>query len=251
MKREYEKWSEMLNSNVKMWQLPEYAKPKGMRVTGIISDLHVPFHNARALEFLVDTFLKRGVTHIICIGDFLDNYWNSKKYLKNYNLMSGPKETMIAAQNVIDLFAVEFPYMKYVLGNHEQRIVASNTDDYFEDIEKVLRRSYKIPSTWIFENQFIIDDVCYLHGTGVTGQNAAMTMMRTKRMSTVIGHTHIFSGVQFSNNDIETSFAMNVGCLIDPTSIVFDYGVNNREKPVLGCGVVYNRSYAEFVPLVQ
>jgi hypothetical protein len=92
--------------------------------------------------------------------------------------------------------------------------------------------------------------VCYHHGTGTSGQNAAMTMMKTKRMSTVIGHTHSFAGVQFSNNGIETNFALNVGCLIDLDAPVFNYGLNNREKPVLGCGIVYSKSYAEFVPLV-
>ena len=249
MKQEQTKWIELLNKGVKMWQLPEYDKPRGIKIVGVISDYHAPNHNPRAFQFLIDTFVQRGVTDIVIIGDFIDCYWQSKKYLKNYNVM-GPTETKNVTQKIIDVFAREFPVLKYLWGNHEQRITTKVTDDFVEDNEEALRSMYNIPDTWEIGQQFIIDDVCYVHGTGVSGQNGALAMLRTKRMSVVMGHTHSFGGVQYSNNGIETNFALNVGCLVDLNSPVFSYGVNSREKPVLGCGIVYNRSYAEFVPML-
>ena len=250
IKKETEKWIDMLNKGIKIWQLPDYAKPKGVRIVGVIPDIHVPYQHKKALEFLSRTFVQRGVTDIVCIGDFFDFNWHSKKYVKNYNIM-GPTETKKASQRILDMFANEFPYMSFVWGNHDFRIVSSNEDDYFEDVEVAIRRTYSVPSTWKFDMQFVIDDVCYIHGTGVSGQNGALTMMRTKRMSTVIGHTHSFASVVYSNNGIETNFAMNVGCLVDLDAPVFDYGVTNREKPVLACGIVYSKSYAEVVPYVE
>jgi metallophosphoesterase superfamily enzyme len=249
MKKEYDKWLDLTNEGIKIYQLPKENKPKGIHVVGIIPDLHIPWHNKKALDFLSNTFQTRGVTDIVIIGDFFDNYWRSRKYIKDYNVM-GPTEEYKAAMKSKKLFENEFPYVNYVLGNHDARLTANVNDGFVGNLKDEFRRVFELPSTWNIENQFIIDNVCYHHGTGTSGQNAAMTMLRTKRMSTVIGHTHSFAGVQFSNNGIETNFALNVGCLVDLKAPVFDYGLNNREKPVLGCGVVYNSHYAEFVPLV-
>jgi UDP-2,3-diacylglucosamine pyrophosphatase LpxH len=248
--KEFDKWENMLLDGVKIWQLPENERPKGIHIVGVIPDLHAPFHNKKALSFLIQTFIQRGVTDIVCIGDFFDHFWESKKYVKNYNVM-GPTEMKKATQAALNLFAAEFPYVKYVIGNHCLRIVASSEDTFFEDFEEALKRKYIIPEGWDFKMEHIIDGVCYIHGMGVSGQNAALTMMRTKRISTVIGHTHSFASVQYSNNGLETNFAMNVGSLIDPSAPVFEYGVTNKEKPVLSCGVVYNRNYAEVIPLIK
>jgi len=248
-KKDIKTWEEMILAGIKIWQLPENERPKGIRVTLVIPDLHIPFHNKKALDFLVKTALSRGITDIVCIGDFFDHYWESKKYIKNYNIM-GPIETKKASQKSLELFGKEFPYMDFIIGNHDLRIVITNDDDYFENFEEALKRKYMIPTGWKFNTQLIKDDVCYIHGTGTSGQNAALTMMKTKRMSTVIGHTHSFAGVQYSSNGNNTAFALNAGSLIDLNAPVFDYGLTNREKPILGCAVVYNSSYAEFIPLV-
>jgi len=249
MKKQFDKYNELVNKGIKIWQLPPNERPKGIKVVGVIPDLHVPFHNKKALDFLVKSFVTRGVTDIVCIGDFFDNYWRSKKYIKNYNII-GPSEEYKASIKTLRLFEQEFPYVSYVIGNHDIRLTATQNDGFVEDFIPTFRETFNLLDTWDIANQFIIDGVCYIHGNGVSGQNAAMTMLRTKRMSTVIGHTHSFAGVVFSDNGIETNFALNCGCLVDMKAPVFDYGLNNREKPVLGCGIVYNKHYAEFVPLV-
>lgn len=162
----------------------------------------------------------------------------------------GPKEDFTASNSYLKDFYVEFPYATFIIGNHDLRLVKREDDGFVEDFEMTFRRKFSPPTTWTITAQACIDDVLYCHGTGVSGQNGAMQMMRAKRMSTVIGHTHTFGGIVYSDNGLDRCFALNVGCLVDITAPVFDYGLNNKEKPVLGCGVVYSKDYAEFIPLI-
>lgn len=233
----------------KLWQLKRADRPKE-KVVGVISDLHLPYHNKKALAFIIETFERRGVTDIVFIGDILDNYWYGHKYLKNYNVV-GPKEDFNASKSYLQEFYKEFPYATFIIGNHDVRIIKREDDGFVEDFEEAFRKLFNPPRTWKIKNQAIIDGVCYIHGTGVSGQNGAISMMRTKRQSTVIGHTHSFGGITYSNNGVDCAFALNVGCLVDLKAPVFDYGLNNKEKPVLGCGVVYSCNYAEFIPLKE
>ena len=241
-------WEELLYQGIKMWQLPEKDKPS-KRVVGVISDLHVPYHNKKTTAFLVETFVRRGVTDIVFIGDLLDNYWYGHKYLKDYNVM-GPKEDNELSKSILREFYKEFPVATFIIGNHDLRIIKREDDGFIDDFEEVFRRKFCPPTTWTIVTQVVIDGVLYCHGTGVSGQNGAVQMMRAKRMSTVIGHTHTFGGIIYSNNGIDNCFALNVGCLVDTEAPVFNYGLTNREKPVLGCGVVYSKYCAEFIPLI-
>jgi len=39
-----------------------------------------------------------------------------------------------------------------------------------------------------------------------------------------------------------------VGCLIDEESYAFAYAKTNKKKNILGCGIVHDETYAEFIP---
>lgn len=241
-------WEELFAQGVKIWQLPKKERPV-KKVVGVVPDLHIPYQNPKALDFIVETFVRRGVTDIVFIGDVIDAYWYGHKYLKDYCII-GPREDYELSKLFLQKFYEEFPFATFIIGNHDLRIVRREDDGFVEDFETTFRSKYKPPKGWKVKTQVIIDDVCYIHGTGTSGQNASVTMFRSKRMSTVIGHTHTFGGIIYMNNGIDSGFALNVGCLVDLQAPVFDYGLANREKPTLGCGVVYSKEYAEFIPLL-
>jgi len=241
-------WEELVESGTKIWRLPKKERPDKV-VVGVIPDLHIPYQNTKAIDFLEEIFVSRGVTDIVFIGDIIDAYWYGHKYLKDYNII-GPKEDHELSKLFLKQFYERFPYATLIVGNHDMRIVHREDDGFVEDFETVFKSKFNPPKTWNIVGQKIIKEVCYVHGTGVSGQNGSVTMFRTKRMSTVIGHTHTFGGIVYTNNGIENGFALNVGCLIEPDAPVFNYGINNREKPTLGCGVVYSKEYAEFIPLI-
>ena len=84
--------------------------------------------------------------------------------------------------------------------------------DSLNDLRKYSQNVKFCPPTYNGHVHRCHDDV-YCHGTGVSGQNGAMQMMRAKRMSTVIGHTHTFGGIVYSTTD-DTAFAVECGCLV-------------------------------------
>jgi hypothetical protein len=70
------------------------------------------------------------------------------------------------------------------------------------------------------------------------------------RQSTVIGHIHSVSGVEYIANNKDTIYGMNVGCLIDRHAYAFDYGKDFKLKPILSCGVTTDRGrFAQVFPL--
>ena len=91
----------------------------------------------------------------------------------------------------------------------------------------MFRNKFHAPKGWKIKTQEVIDGVCYVHGTGVSGQSGSINMYRAKRISTVIGHTHTWKCTT-----IENGFALNVVWLIYQHR--FDYGLANKDKPTLG-----------------
>jgi hypothetical protein len=234
----------------KLWQLPEEEKRKHPKVIGVIPDLHFPFSKKEYLDFLVKTFKSRKVTDIVFIGDMIDNYTLSKfgAIPEALNAL----EEKRTAQYWVNKYIAEFPIAKFIIGNHEQRIEKRLAEI---GIPREFLKSFKdlffLPNTWEIGDYFIIDGVHYSHGTGFSGQHAAVQNMMKNRVSSVMGHTHTFGGVVYSNNGIDTAFALNVGSLLDDQAYAFAYSKYNRQKPTLGCGVVYSTEKAEFIPYVE
>ena len=126
-----------------------------------------------------------GVTDIVFIGDIIDAYWYGHKYLKDYNII-GPKEDHELSKLFLKQFYERFPYATLIVGNHDMRIVRREDDGFVEDFETVFKSKFNPPKTWNIVGQKIIKEVCYVHGTGVSGQNGSVTMFRTKRMSKLL-----------------------------------------------------------------
>jgi hypothetical protein len=114
---------------------------------------------------------------------------------------------------------------------------------------KTYEQIWDAPRGWKWNMELEIDHVRYIHGTGCSGQNGAISAATKARQSTVIGHIHSYGGVNYhaSNNDM--IFGMNVGCGIDVHSYAFEYGRNFTNKPTLGCGIVIEGQEAMFVPM--
>jgi predicted phosphodiesterase len=97
----------------------------GTRNVLIISDLHIPFHNKRAIELMLDfvaTSLPK-VDTIIINGDLLDHY-SISRWLKNPQLRDFPNEVKLG-RLFLKMLRELFPDAEiyYKEGNHEERYV--------------------------------------------------------------------------------------------------------------------------------
>jgi len=215
--------------------------------TLIISDLHAPYHHPNALEFLNALKKSYKPTKVICIGDELDAHgWS--RHTREPDAM-GQADEVAAARKVMGSLYRMFPAVDVCTSNHGDRAVkamarAGMPTDFLRSPGVILGA----PVGWKWARGYLYDGVAYEHGTGYRGINAAITAAKTNRMNTVIGHVHASAGVQYHANQFSNIWGMNVGCLVDASSVAFRYAIDYPNKQVLGSGVVWE-GVPIFVPM--
>lgn len=215
---------------------------------GIIGDLHAPFNHPNYLQFCIDTFKKHGVGQVVCIGDLVDHHALSRHPTEPCAM--GAYMELDKALEQVELITKAFPKAKMCRGNHDTIPVRqAATVGIGERFLKSFTEVMELPKTWEVDDEFIIDDVLYEHGTGCGGENGAINTAKLNRMSVVIGHLHSFAGCKYISNPRDIVFGLSVGCGIDVKAYSFAYGKAFPRRPILGCGIVYNSSKADFVPM--
>jgi hypothetical protein len=229
---------------------PRY--PRTERPVGVVGDLHTPFDHPGYLQFLKDTFKKFHVGQAVFVGDLFDHYSYSRFTKKP--LAMNPKQEKELAREHIKKYCEAFPRAKVVLGNHDTRYI-DRAEEFGIDAEliKDFKEIYGLPAGWEvydeFDNPLIMGDVLYIHGSAYNGQYGAKQAAINEQMSVVMGHGHAFAGVWPIANKRKLMFGMNVGCGIDIGAYAFIYNKKDKFRPLLGCGIVFNSSYAIWIPM--
>ena len=218
------------------------------KVTGVFGDTHIPFDHPNYLKFVEDTFNSYGVTDIVCTGDLVDNHAVSR-HLTSPDAM-GAKDEYYKTLEQVGKYTKTFPKVKMCRGNHDdipvrQAATLGIPREYIKD----LHETWDLPKTWEVKEQFVIDDVVYKHGISCGGKDGAFNTALVERMSTVIGHSHAYAGCKYAANSRSLIFGMNVGSGIDVDSYAMEYGKHSKYKPILGCGIVFNKNFAIFIPM--
>lgn len=215
---------------------------------GVFSDPHIPFNHPNYLRFCVDVFNYYGVGEVVCCGDLVDNHAISR-YLKETCSKSVCDELDMSIAGV-KKFVEAFPCTYLCLGNHDLRIILQAAT---VGIDRRFLKSFEellgLPKTWKIGEEFVIDGVLYKHGINCMGKDGAINTAIQERMSTVIGHSHAFGGCKYSANKRDIIFGMNVGCGIDIEAYAFAYGKHDKNRPTLGCGIVFDSTRAIFEPM--
>ena len=105
---------------------PASRKRKGvirLTTTGrwlVLSDLHVPYHDVKAVESALRHGIDNGCDHLLINGDALDAYQQSR-WVKDPNLRNTDKEIETLSQ-LLKAFEGYFDQKVYKIGNHEERI---------------------------------------------------------------------------------------------------------------------------------
>lgn len=215
----------------------------------VVSDIHLPFAIDGWLDFIKETHKKFDCDdEIIINGDLWDFHFYSF-HTSETDAMSGLDEFDIAKEMTLELVKA-FPKVRLTLGNHDniliRRIKELGIDKRFT---KTLHELFNLPQTWIIGDEFIIDNVYYRHCGCCGGKTGHINSAISNRMSTVSSHLHADGGIGYiTSPNGETIFGLNTGALCDDGAYALRYGVNNRFKTTLGCGVVFNERYAVFEP---
>jgi len=214
----------------------------------VIPDLQIPYEHKDALRFIEAIREETSPTQVICVGDEVDQMALSRFDPDPDADNAGPE--LVKARARLQSWYESFPDVRVCTSNHTERVYkaafrAGIPEAYIRPVNEWLGA----PESWVWEQDFLVDDVRYEHGDAQGGMYAARNLAIRNRRSTVIGHHHSHGCVNYIANDDEMIFGMNVGCLIDVNARAFIYGRKSAFKPTLGAGLVLE-GVPYFVPML-
>ena len=197
----------------------------------VIGDLHEPFCLDGYLQHCKDTYANYNCNRVVFIGDCLDNHYSSY-HETDADGLGGADELDIAIKKLSRWYKA-FPKADVTIGNHDRIIMRKAQTS---NIPTKWIRAYKdvleVPK-WNFVDRVVYDNVQYIHGEAGT----ARTKCRADMMSTVQGHLHTQSYVEWYVGQNFKIFGMQVGCGINNDAYAMAYAKRGK-KPAIGCGVV-------------
>lgn len=218
----------------------------------VIADTQAPFQHKDYLEFLVavkEKYMQK--RHLVVhVGDEMDFHALAPKYPSDPDGLSPRQEYEKGIEFMKSLYE-EFPKCFVCTSNHTSRPLRKA---FLAGIPKAFLKTYKsfmqAPQGWNWCDTWEINNILFEHGENVSGPTACLLAAKSNRKSTVIGHQHTHAGVIYSASSNDRIFGMNVGCGIDINAYAFAYGKTIREKPILGCGVIVEKTIPLFIPML-
>jgi hypothetical protein len=207
--------------------------PPNTETVLIIGDLHEPFTLEGYLEFCIDTYKKYKCTHVVFIGDIVDNHAISY-HESDADGMSAGDELDEAIDNLAKWYKA-FPKADVIIGNHDRLIMRKA---FTGGIPRRWILGYQdmfgVPG-WNFKERQVYDGVQYIHGEGGT----ARARCKKDLMSTVQGHLHTQAYTEHLVGSNFHIFGTQVGCGVDKNAYAMTYA-KDYGKPAIGVAVVMN-----------
>jgi len=222
--RKQKDWHEIPDSDYE--ELPPYIIPKGNNRILSLSDVHIPYHDKKAIELTIDYAKKKIDPNVIYLnGDIMDVYQGSR-FIKDRRLRDLAGE-LDMTRDFLDYINEQFPKAKkyYKIGNHEERwetYLKSKAPELLGIDEfqlSVLLKFGEKGYQLIKSKQFAFaGKLAILHGhevfAGFGGQvNPARTIFTRAISNTLIGHHHRTS--EHNEKDIRGNIisTFSQGCL--------------------------------------
>jgi predicted phosphodiesterase len=214
----------------------------------VIGDPHEPFTLEGYMEFCREIQEEYDCGTVVHIGDAVDNHAVSY-HEKDPEGMSAGDEFNLALLKMKEWYYT-FPNVKVCIGNHDalpfrKAFTAGLPKTWLKTYQELLQS----PPTWQWDFTHEINGVIYQHGTGLSGEMAAINAARENRQSTVIGHLHTVCNVRYLASFKDLIFGVSVGCGIDHEKYAFAYGKQNTRKPVVACAVILNGKLPINIPM--
>ena len=168
--------------------------------TGIINDLHAPFHDPKSVDLCLNIFEDQEVDRICLNGDILDFYNVNSHGPKDPAIQKTLEDEITWGIEFFDYLRKRFPDTDLVAiwGNHEwrlERFIIDKCPSFFNmfQLHKMCRLE-ELGYTFIEYNeryQLESTDLYIQHSPPSYGENAAMTSLKKKfDQSHVYGCTH-------------------------------------------------------------
>ena len=210
-----------------------------------VGDLHAPWMLEGYIEWCREQQERYNCGTVIFAGDILDsNAWSYHE--KDADGMSVKEELNAAKEQLKKVFQL-FPTAISLLGNHDLLIkrkakTIGLSQEFLKDFNEIIGA----PKTWSFVNEYVKDNVMYIHGS----VGDAFKRATESRISTCQGHLHTKTFVQWSVSEKDAIFGLQIGGGFDRRKYAFDYAKEFPKKPVISCGVILENGKLPFVKLM-
>lgn len=204
----------------------------------IISDQHFPYNHPDIIAFLKALKKEYKFDRVINIGDEVD-YHAINFHEHNPDLLSPGDELQTAINRLRPLYRL-FPKMDIIESNHGSLVYRKGiTMGLPKHVFKSYRDILEAPRgwNWHFDLTLKMSDgkFCYFHhGKSANGIKLSQSM----GMSVVQGHFHEKFCIEYWGNPLGLYWSMQVGCLVEDSTLAFNYNKTNLKRPVIGCGVI-------------
>ena len=214
----------------------------------VISDLHIPYHRPDSFEFLKEIKKQFKPDTIINIGDEIDCHALSF-HDHNPDLPSAGHELIRSKDFIKELESI-FPKMTLLDSNHSSLVYSRAIKSgihrgYLKEYNEFLNvKNWK----WVENLTLTLPNKqrCFFtHGVSAD----VVKVSQINSMNCVQGHFHSKFSLSFWANSDCLFFAMQVGCLIQQTSMAFTYSKNFKNKFIMGCGIIID-STPRLMPMV-
>ena len=214
--------------------LKEMRRTKENRLA--VGDIHLPYTHKNYLSFVKSVYDKYNCNAVHFTGDLLDNSFSSFHEICPDGMSAG--DELKAAIKQIKPFHDLYPQATVCIGNHDaiisRKLVATGLSQaWLKDFNDVLGTP-----GWIWQDQFSIDGVKYLHGTGSSGRNGAINRAVNWNTNICQGHIHTETSIIYHANNDRLIWSMQLGAAFNSKSYAANYAKNFTKKPVVSVGVI-------------
>lgn len=216
-----------------VWQIPiSHSKdrevwrlPKSIKKVLLLSDIHFPYHDVKALETALKYGKKEGIDAIFINGDMIDFYQLS--FHEKDPRVTDIAEELEMARNFFAMLQKQFPkvLVYYIPGNHEYRmerylrVKAPELLDMQEFKLDVLLRvrefgvHYIEHGTKCYFGKLLVEHGDKMKGSG--GVNPARSLFAKLKRHAICGHFHRTSEATEKVYDGDVVVTYSTGCLCE------------------------------------
>lgn len=235
-------------------RLPKYRTPTKRNETNscifVISDMHIPYHHEDLLPFFKAIKKKYNPDRVVCIGDELDNHAMSF-HDSDPDVFSAGYELKRARETIAEIEKI-FPEVDLVDSNHGSLYYRKAKA---HGIPKEAMVSYNdllgVGEGWKWHMDLTLTmsdgkSVYFHHGK----TSDALTLSQRQGMSAVQGHYHSRFKADYWSNTNGLYWGLQVGCLINDSSLAFSYNKNTTDRPIIGSAIIIN-GQPKLLPMVK
>lgn len=231
-----------------------------MKLAVVVPDIHVPYHDVRAVRTLCKVIKHLKPDFLVVLGDSLDFYQLSK-FDKDPLRKTAVSDDVAEFRDVLHQLDAACPLKTekvFLEGNHEHRLqkwIWANATELGKMIPSLEAYCGFKPLGWQFFKYgefYRLGDVLFMHGDRC-GMNVSMGMIRKYGCNVVHGHDH-GAAIRYFANAVSRVWALNCGHLSDMKQQEYLYG--GVADWTQGFGLVefshdFKTSHPSFIPITE